>query len=191
MARPNIILVGAIILTPAIVGAEGYAVYRKLHRRAQVAAAPAALPDPIAEEPTAAAEQPAVLPATPATAEPLPVPADQQRPPVEIDTTVVQRRLLYQRRRQMIHDADEQVFDTLSLPDAQRVAIRTIDDQYASAEAALDSGFPVAADVQAAETRRTAIAGVLGPDASRAFNVAERKAERRARHARPAAGPPP
>jgi hypothetical protein len=92
----------------------------------------------------------------------------------------------------VIHDADEQVFDTLNLPDAQRAAIRAIDEQYARtlatiANATGDSTLPTfTVDRNAEQTRRAAIAGVLGPDTTHTFNFVERKAERHVRnHYRP------
>ena len=200
MARPNAILIGAMILAPAIMAAEGYAIYRTHHRPPRRSVENAAPLEAVVEQPPA---PPARLLATPL---PLPLPARQQEetpapetpPPPEaandlVAPVVVRRqRGLYERRRQVVHEADEQVFDTLNLPDAQRAAIRAVDDQYgrtlaAIAEAAPDSSFPnPAVDDNAEQTRRTAIAGILGPDASRAFNLAERKAERRVRnHLRP------
>jgi hypothetical protein len=200
MARPNAILIGAILLAPAIVVAEGYAFYRAHHRPPRRSAASVAAVEPVAEAPAApppAAEPPPPAPPPPPrqaetlTAAAPPPPSDGTGDVV--DPVVVRRqRGLYERRRQVVHDADEQVFDALNLPEAQRAAIRAIDDQYgrtltAIAEAPDAPSFPnVSIDSNAEQTRRAAIAGVLGPDASRAFNLAERKAERRVRnHLRP------
>ena len=75
------------------------------------------------------------------------------------DPTLQQRqRLLLEHRRQTIQAADEQVFDLLSLPDAQRAAIRAIDDQFGRA-------LVTGSDPNAEQTRRAAIANLLGPDA--------------------------
>jgi hypothetical protein len=110
--------------------------------------------------------------------------------PAALGEPVVVRRQrgLYQRRGQVVHEADEQVFDALNLPDAQRAAIRAIDDQYRRTLASIAETSPapsfqdISIDSNAEQTRRAAIAGVLGPDASRAFTFAERKAERRVRN---------
>jgi len=195
MARANVILVGAIVLAPAIVAAEGDAIYRTHHRPPSPSAESEAPVEPIAEAPPAPAR--AVEAPPPPPVRPPETPAAQETPPPTDDTgkavdPVVERRQrsLYQRRGQVIHDADEQVFDALDLPDAQRAAIRAIDDQYgrtlaSMAEAGHDF-WSAPVDDNAEQTRRAAIAGVLGPDVSHAFNFAERKAERRVRnHLRP------
>jgi type IV secretory pathway VirB10-like protein len=194
MARANVILVGAIILAPAIVGAEGYAIYRTHLRTAKRSADSAEPAEPVAEAPPAPAPPIEAPPPPPPPAPRLEAPAAPAPPPGD-DTAAVadpvvsrRQRGLYERRRQVIHDADEQVFDTLNLPEAQRAAIRAIDDQYGRAltslaEAALASDFQnVVTDGNAEQTRRTAIAGVLGPDMSHVFTFAERKAERGVRN---------
>ncbi|HEY4394576.1 MAG TPA: hypothetical protein VGP64_10955 [Polyangia bacterium] len=196
MARANVILIGAIVIAPAIVAAEAYAIYRTHHRPPKQSVesleeAPAA--EPVAQAPAAAAPPPSAPPAPPPEelpAAPAPPASDDTG---EVDPVVVRRqRGLYERRRQVVHDADEQVFDTLNLPDAQRAAIRAIDEEYgrtltAIAEAPNASSFQnVPLDSNAEQTRRTAIAGVLGPDVSHTFTFAEHKAERQVRnHLRP------
>jgi hypothetical protein len=200
MARPNAILLGAIVLAPAIVVADGYAVYRAHHRPAKRSDEGAALAEAPAQAPASAARAPEPPPAAPPpparppeTAAAPPTSPAGDDPGAAVEPVVVRRqRGLYERRRQVVHDADEQVFETLNLPDAQRAAIRAIDEEYGRtlasiAEAPDAPSFPnVAIDSNAEQTRRTAIAGVLGPDAARAFNLSERKAERRVRnHLRP------
>jgi type IV secretory pathway VirB10-like protein len=200
MARPNVIVIGAIILAPAIMAAEGYAIYRTHHRPPRRSVEDAAPIEAVIEQPPA---PPARLLATTTTPPPPPArqpetPAPVTPPPDQgtgegVDPVVVRRqRGLYERRRQVIHEADEQVFDALNLPEAQRAAIRAIDDQYGRtlasiAETSLAANFQdIGIDSNAEQTRRAAIAGVLGPDTVRAFNFAERKAERRVRnHLRP------
>ncbi|HVV53362.1 MAG TPA: hypothetical protein VHO06_27140, partial [Polyangia bacterium] len=85
----------------------------------------------------------------------------------------------------LVRDADEQAFEALDLPADARAAIRAIDDQYLRALAAMRDA-PEGADVRTAgadlnadQTRMTAIANVLGTDGMSAFNAAERKAEHR------------
>jgi hypothetical protein len=196
MARANAILVGAIVLAPTIVGAEGYAIYHRLHRPPKQSAEVAPPAEHISQDLPA--------PSPPAVETPAPPPPPRQpevaAPPPpddgttgEIDPTTARRqRALYERRAQVIQDADEQAFDTLNLSDAQRAAIRAIDEQYARtlttiANATDDSTLPTfTVDSNAEQTRRTAIAGVLGPDTVHTFNFVERKAERRVRnHYRP------
>jgi hypothetical protein len=104
------------------------------------------------------------------------------------DPSVVERqRILHEHRRLVIRAADEKAFDVLNLPDAQRAAIRSINDQYVRSVQALQaasSGPPdpnSGADLNADQTRRAAIANVLGAEAMPAFNLAERHAEHRVR----------
>jgi hypothetical protein len=197
MARPNAILVGAIILAPAIVAAEGFAIYRAHHRPPRRSLGDVAALEAVVEEPPAPPARPLATTTAPPAPQPE-TPPPVMPPPDEgadgvVDPVVVRRqRGLYERRRQVVHDADEQVFDALNLPDAQRTAIRAIDDQYGRtlasiAETSLAANFQdIGIDSNAEQTRRAAIAGVLAPDTLRAFTFAERKAERRVRnHLRP------
>jgi hypothetical protein len=195
MPRANAILIGAIVLAPTIVGAEGYSIYRTLHPPPKQSAE-SAPPAPIIMQ-----APPVPPPRVAETMAPPPPPRQPETPPPppdngvggEVDPTTARRqRAICERRAQVIHDADEQIFDTLNLPDAQRAAIRAIDEQYALtlttiADAPYDSDFPsFTVDRNAEQTRRTAIAGVLGPDTSHTFTLAERKAERHVRnHYRP------
>ena len=79
-----------------------------------------------------------------------------------------------------MRDADEQVFDVLNLPDAQRAAIRAIEDQYFRALRSTEPpGGGAGVNSDADQTRRTAITNVLGADGLHAFTFAERKEERR------------
>jgi hypothetical protein len=105
------------------------------------------------------------------------------------DPTVQQRqRALREHRRVIIRAADEKAFDVLNLPDAQRAAIRSINDQYVRSLQSLPIGAdaPNSApqsgiDLNADQTRRAAIENVLGAEGMPAFNFAEHKAERRVR----------
>jgi hypothetical protein len=196
MARANAILVGAIVLGPTILAAEGYAIYHRPHHPAKSAES-APEEDPIAQEPPAPpAPEAAPPPRPPALAPeeqpPPPTPSDNETAGEVAPVAARRQRALYERRAQVVHDADEEVFDKLSLPDAQRAAIRAIDEQYARtlatiAEAPSNSAVPsFTVDSNAEQTRRTAIAGVLGPDTSHTFSFVERKAERHVRnHYRP------
>ena len=190
MGRSNAIVVGAVVLGPLILGLEGYATYRSHHhhqRGTEVADPPQADP-PSADSPPAASlqaaspqaeDQPASAP--PAEVPPADPPAQTAPPPPDLGTveavTPTQDPALRQRflehRGKVIQAADALAFDVLNLPDAQRAAIRAIDDQFARALA-------TDADPNANQTRHSAIANVLGPDEARAFNFAAHKAERRA-----------
>jgi hypothetical protein len=200
MGRSNVIIVGSVVLAPLILGVESYALYRAHHRRArtteitglaEMSAAPV-LGAPVAQTP--AVPLPAQRPSPPPPPPPA-APAAEDLPPetetvsdVQTDPTVERRRqLMLQRRGEILKSADEQVFGLLHLPDEQRAAIRAIDGAYARTVQAM-AQLPPGADLRSAgldpnadQARRAAIADVLGPEATHAFNFAERKAERRAR----------
>jgi hypothetical protein len=197
MGRSNVIIVGSVVLAPLILGVESYALYRAYHRHARPAEI-AGLSEVIGAPAVAATVVP--TPAVPPLAErPSPPPpaapaAEAPRPEtetvsdVQTDPTVERRRqLMLQRRGEVFQAADEQVFGILHLPDEQRTAIRAIDDAYARTVQAI-ARLPQGADLRSAgldpnadQARRAAIADVLGPEATHAFNFAERKAERRVR----------
>ena len=200
MGRSNVIIVGSVVLAPLILGVESYALFRAHHRRVRTAeitgltemnAAPA-LGVPVAR--TSAIRvpterpSPAPPPAPTAAATEDPPPEAETVSDVQTDPTVERRRqLMLQRRGEVLEAADEQVFGTLHLPDGQRAAIRAIDGAYARTVQAI-AQLPPGADLRSAgldpnadQARRAAIAEVLGPEATHAFNFAERKAERRVR----------
>jgi hypothetical protein len=179
MGRSNAIVVGAVVLGPLILGLEGYATYRSHHhQRATEVADPSQADSPQADSPQAE-DQPA--PSPPAENPPADPPAQTDPPPPDLGTaeavTPTQTSALRQRflehRGKVIQAADELAFDVLNLPDAQRAAIRAIDDQFSRA-------LLTDADPNANQTRHSAIANVLGPDEAHAFNFAAHKAERRA-----------
>lgn len=200
MGRANTIIVGSVVLAPLILGIEGYFVFRP-HHRARAVAAPAveepapAVSPPAPGQPVVAAQPP------PSPAPPAPGPSADERAPAaetsppsdawveaEQDPSVVQRqRILREHRRVVIRAADEKAFDTLNLPNDQRAAIRSINDQYVRSLQALQAASAGAADpnsgvdLNADQTRRAAITNVLGAEGMPAFNLAERKAEHRVR----------
>ena len=179
MGRSNAIVVGAVVLGPLLLGLEGYATFRSHHhQRATEAADPPEADSPPADSPQAEA-QPASAP--PAEVPPADPPAQTDPPPPDLGTVeavaptqdpALRQRFL-EHRGKVIQAADELAFDVLNLPEAQRAAIRAIDDQFSRALA-------TNADPNANQTRHAAIANVLGPDEARAFNFAAHKAERRA-----------
>jgi hypothetical protein len=197
MGRSNVIIVGSVVLAPLILGVESYALYRAHHRHAR----PAELRGPsevIAAPVVAAPVLPTpVVPASAGRPSPsAPAVPTGEAPPAETETVsdlqtdpAIERRrqLMLQRRGEVFQAADEQVFGILHLPDEQRAAIRGIDDAYArtvQAIARLPRGTDLRStglDPNADQARRAAIADVLGPEATHAFNFAERKAERRVR----------
>jgi len=205
MGRSNVIIVGSVVLAPLVLGIESYALYRAHHHRVRAgstevtgAPAPAApIPQPL---PVPAAAGPSLAPPPP----PAPAaPAAEDPPPTTETVSDVQPDLSVQRQRQMmlehreeiIQAADEQAFAVLNVPDAQRTAIRAIDSAYAHQLQAMGQ-LPPGADLPSAgldpnadQTRRAAIADVLGADAAHAFTFAERKAERRVRGQRRAEQP--
>ncbi|HEX3904616.1 MAG TPA: hypothetical protein VH853_17400 [Polyangia bacterium] len=187
MGRSNAVVIGAVVLGPLILGLEGYATYRSHHRQRA--------PEVADPSPTAAPEvqeQPAPAPAGPVPQIEQPARADPARTAAEPvaaaeptpDPTFWQRqRSSLEPRRQIVRAADEQVFDTLNLPEAQRAAIRAIDDRFGRA---VETGL----DPNAEQARRAAIADLLGTDAIRSFTFAEKKAERLA-HRQPGTQVPP
>jgi hypothetical protein len=202
MGRSNIIIVGAIVLAPLILGIESYALYRVHHRRVRTTVstgsteltAPPGLDAPVGQTPAPphSAERPLPPPPLPAPEAPAaeePPPATETVSDVQTDPTVERRwRAMLQRRGEVVQAADEQVFDLLHLPDEQRAAIRAIDGAYARTVQAI-AQLPPGADLQSAgldpnadQARRAAIAAVLGPDATHAFTYQERKTERRVRN---------
>jgi hypothetical protein len=174
MGRSNAVVVGVVVLGPLILGLEGYAAYRSHHhQRATEVADPPPADSPRAEDQPASAPPAEVPPADP--------PAQADPPPPDLGTVeavaptqdpALRQRFL-EHRGKVIQAADELAFDVLNLTDAQRAAIRAIDDQFSRALA-------TDADPNANQTRHAAIANVLGPDEAHAFNFAAHKAERRA-----------
>lgn len=196
MGRANTIIVGSVVLAPLVLGIEGYAVFRP-HRRARAAApaldeaAPApvqparAVPEPPPPQPAPAPIPPAAAPEAAPAAEPASAPSEAVLVEAADDPMVLQRqRALQEHRRLVIQAADEKAFDTLNLPDAQRAAIRRINDEYVRALHAMQPGAAEpnsGVDLNADQTRRAAIENVLGAEGMPAFTVAERRAERRVR----------
>ena len=193
MGRANAIVVGSAVLAPLILGVEAFALFRPHHRPPR----PAEMADPPAVVAPAPAPLPAAPPIEPLAAErdlPAPAPPPPEEPaapeePAEAppdSATFARQRELLAHRRQMIRDADEQVFDVLKFPDTQRAAIRAIDDQYVRALQSMEptgvgaTGMP-GVDLNAEQTRRAAITDVLSADELHAFTFQERKAERRLR----------
>ena len=179
MGRTNAIVVGAVVLGPLILGLEGYAAYRSHHhQRVTEVADPPEADSPQADSPQAegqpASGPPAEVPAgdPPAQAAPPPPDLGSVEAVAPTQAPALRQRFL-EHRGKVIQAADELAFDVLKLPDAQRAAIRAIDDQFGRALA-------TDADPNANQTRHAAIANVLGPDEARAFNFATHKAERRA-----------
>jgi hypothetical protein len=184
MGRSNVILVGSVVLAPLILATEGYALYRSHHRpRASPSLAAASL----AEAP------PQGLPPPPPDREaiiPLPVQPPAARAELTDDQAAAappaaaapsQSSSSIERRRRLTRAADELAFDGLNFPEAQRAAIRAINNAYVDASGrsaqASDGVAPEAAD----QARRQAIIDLLGPDGAHAFSFTEHKAERRVR----------
>lgn len=191
------------MLAPLVLGIESYALYRAHHRRVraaeitgstEMAAAPAPTePIPQAPPPPVPAEPPLAPPPPPPPAPAAPTAED---PPPETETVSEvqpdpsvqrQRQMMLEHREEILQAADEQAFGILNVPDAQRTAIRAIDGAYAHQLQAMGQ-LPPGADLPSAgldpnadQTRRAAIADVLGADAAHAFAFAERRAERRVR----------
>jgi hypothetical protein len=184
MRRANTIIVGSVLLATAILGVDGYLFFRA-HRRftgqTQVASDP--LPAVDREEPAAfvlprVPDPPPTISVVPVAHEPTtppPTPSDGTNDVANDPTVRRRQQLLIQRRGDVIQAADEQVFEALNLPDAARAAIRAADDAY------VRSIHPTV-DLNADLTRRSTISSVLDPETMRAFNFAERKAERLARN---------
>jgi Spy/CpxP family protein refolding chaperone len=186
MGRANAIVVGSAVLAPLILGIEGYALLRQHHR--PTAAEMTDLPAAAAPTPLSLVAAPP--PAAPPAADPMPPPQPETPPetapgPAEAHapTTLAQQRELVVHEREIVQQADEKVFESLSLTDAQRAAIRAIDDQYVRTVQSIESSGSAATgvDLNANHTRRTAIGNVLGTDGLHAFISQELRAERRVR----------
>jgi hypothetical protein len=201
MGRSNVIIVGSVVLAPLVLGLESYLLFRTHHRRARTTEVtgsiePSApmLPGPtFVPNPTVPVAAQRRLPPPeprPAAAVAADSPTDTETvSDVQTDPTVERRRQLMLRRRgEILQAADEQVFGQLRLPDEQRAAIRVIDSAYARTLQAIGELGPDAdlrsagLDPNAEQARRSAIGEVLGPNVTHAFNLAERKAERRVRN---------
>jgi hypothetical protein len=196
MARPNMIVVGVVVAGPLILGLEGYALYRSYHKRPPGSAeverpAPSELPlaPPVAALSTALPIAPSVPETSPAEPAPGGAPEPTEGDGGEPEGAFRQRQhLLAEHRGEIIRTADEQVFDILNLSDSKRAAIRAIDEVYVHAVRPIEDLPPNAdprsrgADLNAEQTRRAAIADVLGADGMRAFTFEDHKAQRRARN---------
>jgi hypothetical protein len=190
MGRSNVIIVGSFVLAPLILGIESYVLFRGHHRRVRTAAITGSIesPEPVASTPV---EQTAVVPVS-AGRPSLPLdPLRQTETISEVEaepTLDRRRRMMLQRRGEVLQAADEQVFGLLPLTNEQRAAIRAIDSAYARTVQAIGQLAPstdlrsAGLDPNAEQARRAAIGEVLGSKATQAFNLAERKAERRVRN---------
>jgi hypothetical protein len=191
----NPLLVGSLILAPLLLGFEVYVIFHSgRHSRPKAAAlAP--------EETPEVAEMPRPRPAAPRPAPPpeSPPPAPAELPAASNEAVDAgaeielgrRQALLAEYRRKIVLDADEQVLQTLNLPESTRAAIRTIDSEYVRATTQpLPPADPKvlaalrnpADDPNAAEIRRTALESLLGPETARTFTLEERKAEHHLRN---------
>ena len=186
MGRSNVILVGSVVLAPLILATEGYALYRSHHRpRASASPAETSLAEapPPQDLPTPPPDREAIAPPpvqpTAAGAEltddqPAAAPPAAAAPP--------QSSSSIERRRRLTRAADELAFDVLNLPEAQRAAIRAINNAYVDASGRSAQASEGVAPEAADQARRQAIIDLLGPDATQAFNFAEHKAQRHVRN---------
>lgn len=195
---PNPLVVGSLILAPLLLGFEVYVIFHSgRHSRPKTAAlAPQETPE-VAEMPRP--RPPAARPAPPPESPP-PAPAAPAELPAAGDEAVdagaeieLGRRqaLLAEHRRKIVLDADEQALQTLNLPESNRAAVRAIDNDYLRTMTqplppadpnALSALRNPAGKLNAAETRRTALETLLGPEAARTFTLEERKAEHHLRN---------
>jgi hypothetical protein len=194
MGRSNVIIVGSVVLAPLVLGIESYALYRPHQRRTRTTeiagsieiSAPPVEQAPPALVPAERALDPPPPPAAPMAADP--PPETETVSDVQPDPSFERRRqLMLQRKGEVLRAADEQAFGIVNVPDAQRTAIRAIDNAYAhqlqeTGQLPPETDLPSAgSNRNADQTRRAAIADILGADAARAFVIAERRAERRMR----------
>src|SRR5579863_4040489 len=120
MGRSNVIIVGAVVLSPLILGIESYALYRAHHRRARLASVtgPSEPRGLQAEEPAARTltvplpverpSPPSPLPPPAAAATGDPPPETETVSDVQTDPTVERRwQAMLQRRAEVVQAADE------------------------------------------------------------------------------------
>ncbi len=179
MGRSNVILVGSVVLAPLILATEGYALYRSHHRpRAEASLAETPPQDLPAPPPDLQAIAPLPVQPTAARAE---LTDDQAAAAPPAAAAPSQSSSSIERRRRLTRAADELAFDVLNLPEAQRAAIRAIDNAYVDASGRSAQASEGLAPEAADQTRREAIIDLLGPDGAHAFSFAEHKAQRRVR----------
>jgi hypothetical protein len=222
VARPSPITIGVLVIGAAVAVA-GIHVLSRSSRHADESPPPAPSPPEPPAEPAPAAPRaprpplpprrppvaaapapaPAAPPAAPAPA-PTPAPA---RTPLDLaaavrspmrglaDKLALQRRGMLRagHKAQLYKDADEQVFETLKLPETTRTAIRQINDEFGrktqdmlgahpdSLSVDQEIGASLANTKDTERSRAAALATLLGPDGAKSFNAAEYSAVRRMR----------
>jgi len=191
LTRPNLIVVGLVIVTAPIVCLEVYALVGSRRHTAPAAPAEATAsepPPPPAVVDRAPPGTPPPPPAPPAPAPPAPAPVATAPAPslALVDASAApapsqDKRPLFVAPdpERVLRDADEQAFETLHLPEATRAAIRKINETHAETQRALRAGTITTAE--GLPTRRAAIDQLLGPDAGHQFSAAENVATKRLR----------
>src|SRR5579863_2277334 len=144
--------------------------------RAQAGAAPMTVSRGTPSRMERRSPMPPPQPETPPEA--APGPAEAHDP-----TTLARQRELVVHEREIVQQADEKVVESLNLTDAQRAAIRAIDEQYVRTMQSIESSGSAATeiDLNAKRTRRAAIGDVLATDGLHAFISQELREERRVR----------
>jgi len=206
--RVSPLIVALAGIAVAVLGAEGYLLFRPHRRNTPAAVAPApsdepdrqpaaATPVPPQPAPPVQAVEAPVAPAPPPPLElPQPPAASVAEPPTrEMQNGAVKKRamLMADHNQRVTLEADERSFDTLRLPDTTRAAIRQINANYVkttrdSIEANATAWSPgeqlganLAKNDEADRARRAALKEVLGADGVSAFETAEYAAARRLR----------
>ncbi len=196
MTRPNPIIVGVVVLSAMVLGSEMYAIYRWRHR-----ARPAPIEEPEREPPANRLPEPAVVaPPTPAPSPPPPsgsIPADDPLAPegagaIAETAIAIPRRPLFVApdAEEVLREADEQAFESLTMPESIRETIRRLNEDHAAKLRVLRSGDPgnlsPGPQIEAPlttpgtnQTRRAALDELLGVDTARRFDAAEHAATKR------------
>jgi hypothetical protein len=202
MTRISPLLLGVAGIGLALIGAEGYLLFRP-HRRPAPAVVETPPDDDSERRPAVASPEPPrpvqALPAESAPVAPVPAvqpPQPEVEPPVErVQNAALKKRalLMANHNQRVIQEADERAFETMKLPDATRAAIRRINDGYVkTTRDFLDANPPtwspgeqvganLAKSDEADRARRAALKDVLGADGVSAFETAEYSAARRLR----------
>jgi hypothetical protein len=192
--RLSPITVGVFVVALLVVVAE-VTVVRRSGRQTDITAAPVPSEPPSPSAPPAPQPPPAAAP----SARPTPLVATgpalleaEAEADAGVDAgadraAVLQRRALLAagQNQRLIQQVDETLFMTSKMGDPTRVAIRRINEDHARRlQALLEAGGPdgtAAALGEAERSRRAALDSLLGPEASRAFDMAEHMASRRVR----------
>lgn len=199
MARLSPITVGVLVVMSLVLGAAVYVVSRSNHhvdttpvpnQTDEWRAPPPPEHLPVVGTPKRV-PRPAVSPPAPPRQLAIPAPAAVVAPPSAVTiSSILQKRALLNaaHHQELTQKADERVFEILQMSEAQRVAIRQINEDFGKRARELVNAAPgmlaeqrpesFAKNTDADRARRAALENLLGVDAARAFDTNEHTAAR-------------